>query len=58
LIVKLIHKAIEEPLAKVETMLSALSGNLSILRRLVAEKVPAERPLRISGPQRMATFIL
>jgi hypothetical protein len=51
------HKVTEEPLAKVEKVLLALSGSHSILRRLVAGRVPTEKPLLISRPQRMTRFI-
>jgi hypothetical protein len=39
-------------------VLAVLSSSLSILQRLAAEIVPTERALLISGPQRMANFIL
>jgi hypothetical protein len=56
--VKLIHKAIEEPLAKVGRALSTLSDNSSALQKLAYEKVPTKIPLLILGLQRMASFVL
>jgi hypothetical protein len=52
------HKATEEPVAKVERVLLALSNNLLTLQRLDDEKVPTERPLLISGHQRLTNFVL
>jgi hypothetical protein len=46
---KLTHRLTEEPLGKVEIVLLALLDNPSILRKLVAEVDPIEKPLLIKG---------
>jgi hypothetical protein len=46
--VKLIHKATEQPLAKVGKELSAESDSFSALRKLAAEMVPTRKLLLIS----------
>jgi hypothetical protein len=53
----MVPKVIEDPLAKVEKVLLALSGSISIHRTLVDERVSSEKPLLISGPQRTASFV-
>jgi hypothetical protein len=45
---KLTHRVIEKLLAKVQIVLLALLDNPSILRRLVPEEDPNEKPLLIS----------